>query len=133
MHDVGKHYPKYSLFPDKPEVSNPIYDFVMYEILVFAKPQLSLQPIKLLGLILALTMVANTIRTISGSTALELYSPKWQSCAFPNSRIAIRSNFDYADALKHIFKETASNWILIMHNNSMLMYETNMSIFHVAD
>lgn len=30
MHDVGKHYPKYSLFPDKPEVSNPIYDFVMY-------------------------------------------------------------------------------------------------------
>ena len=23
MHDVGKHYPKYSLFPDKPEVSNP--------------------------------------------------------------------------------------------------------------
>nr|WP_240541649.1 WlaTC/HtrL family glycosyltransferase [Bifidobacterium callimiconis] len=30
MHKVGRQYPPFSLFPKKPEVSNPDYDFLMY-------------------------------------------------------------------------------------------------------
>ena len=117
MHDVGKHYPKYSLFPDKPEVSNPIYDFVMYT--------------KFWCLAQASTVA---IRTISGSTALGTILAQMAKLRFSKFANCHPIQFLIAyDALKHIFKETASNWILIMHNNSMLMYETNMSIFYVAD
>ncbi|KEY25302.1 hypothetical protein BL71B_04165 [Bifidobacterium longum subsp. longum 7-1B] len=85
-------------------------------------------------MILALTMVANTIRTISGSTALGTILAQMAKLRFSKFANCHPIQFLIAyDALKHIFKETASNWILIMHNNSMLMYETNMSIFYVAD
>ena len=50
MHDVGKTLsPNIAYSPDKPEVSNPIYDFVMYtKILVPSTSlKLSLQPIKI--------------------------------------------------------------------------------------
>ncbi|NMM99264.1 WlaTC/HtrL family glycosyltransferase [Bifidobacterium olomucense] len=30
MHQVGERFPEFSLYPDKPEVNNPTYDFAMY-------------------------------------------------------------------------------------------------------
>ena len=126
MHDVGKHYPKYSLFPDKPEVSNPIYDFVMYT--------------KFWCLAQASTVAAtNKIAWIDFGFdhGGEYYKDnQWFDRTWnytrPNGKVALFQIRELpSDPIFDCI--TASNWILIMHNNSMLIYETNMSIFYVAD
>lgn len=135
MHDVGKHYPKYSLFPDKPEVSNPIYDFVMYT--------------KFWCLAQASTVAAtNKIAWIDFGFdhGGEYYKDnQWFDRTWnytrPNGKVALFQIrelpsdpiFDCIRRTETYIQGNCIELILIMHNNSMLMYETNMSIFYVAD
>ncbi|KYJ82666.1 hypothetical protein APS65_02830 [Bifidobacterium longum] len=79
-------------------------------------------------------MVANITKMTNGSIALgttPVHVVKFRFFKFANCHPILF--LIVSSALKRIFKETVSNWILITHSNSMLIQETNTSTFYVVD